>query len=108
MAGRPGGGLAIEDYAQFCGLPNAAVLHEDMDGRRLRRPTMVHDVEPYADYYLFLDPDKGINMVGHRDTRHVSAEELAVIARARNGNSVLVYGPSLCPGRRPPEDPRGA
>ena len=86
-----GGGLDLAQYAQFLGLPHTAVLSRTRDGTRLTRPTMVNDVEPYGDHYLFLDPDKGINMGGRGDTEHVSAEQLADIARARNGRSVFVY-----------------
>ena len=86
-----GGGLDLAQYAQFLGLPRTSVLSETREGRRLTKPTMVNDVEPSADYYLFLDPDKGINMSGQGDTRHVSAQQLADIARARNGKGVLVY-----------------
>ena len=89
--GPPGGGLAIEDYAQFCGLPNAAVLPEERDGRRLRRKTMVADVQNYSSHYLFLDPDTGINVGGGGDTSHVAAQQLAQIAVARNGRIVLVH-----------------
>ena len=92
-----GGGLDLAQYAQFLGLPYTAVLSETKDGRRLTKPTMVNDVEPYADYYLFLDPDKGINISGQGSTRHVSAQQLADIARARNGKSVLVFDQAFVP-----------
>ena len=89
--GAPGGGLDLRHYAQFLGLPLEAVLPEAMNGIRLTRQTMVADVEPYVGYYLFLDPDTGIDENGGGSTKHVSAQQLADIAGARNGKIVLVF-----------------
>ena len=86
-----GGGLDPGDYAQFLGLPNTAVLSRENIGRRLTRQTMVGDVEPYANSYLFLDPDTGIAIHGGGDTSHVTAQQLAVIAGTRNGQIVLIH-----------------
>ena len=89
--GPPGGGIDLGEYAQFLGLPANAVLPEIRAGRRLKRQTMVNDVEPYRGNYLFLDPDTGIDYRGQGDTKHVTAMQLAEIARARQGNVVLVF-----------------
>ncbi len=89
--GQPGGRLNLTHYAQFLGLPSDAVLPKVRDGRRLTRQTMVADVEPYAGYYLFLDPDTGIDVNGEGSTKHVSAQQVAEIACARNGRIVLVF-----------------
>ena len=89
--GQPGGGLELTHYAQFLGLAREAVLPEVRNGRRLTRQTMVADVEPYAGYYLFLDPDTGIDENGEGSTQHVSAQQMAEIAGARNGRIVLVF-----------------
>ena len=89
--GQPGGGLDLTHYAQFLGLAREAVLPEVRNGRRLTRQTIVADVEPYAGYDLFLDPDTGIDENGEGTTKHVSAQQLAEIAWARNGRIVLVF-----------------
>lgn len=86
-----GGGLNPVDYAQFLGLPNTAVLSRETIGRRLTRQTMVGDVEPYANFYLFLDPDTGIAIQGGGDTSHVTAQQVADIAGTRNGQIVLIH-----------------
>ena len=89
--GPRGGGLDLTQYAQFLGLPREAVLSEVINDIRLTRQTMVDDVADHADDYLFLDPDTGINLKGRGSTAHVSAQQLAQIAGARNGKIVLVF-----------------
>ena len=102
--GLPGGGLNVGDYAQFLGLCTNAVLSEVEGERRLTRQTIVKDVEPYAGYYLFLDPDTGIDDGGMGDTSHVSSMQLAQIARARQGNIVLVHDHSYRREKGTPQD----
>ena len=89
--GPPGGGLATAAYAQCSGLAGEAVLSEKRERRRLTRHTMVADVEPYLNHYLFLDPDTGIDIHGGGSTSHVAAQQLAEIAQARNGEIALVF-----------------
>ena len=89
--GPPGGGLDLTHYAQFLGLPREAVLPEARNSIRLTRQTIVADVEHYAGHYVFLDPDTGIDENGGGSTKHVSAQQLADIAGARNGKIVLVF-----------------
>ena len=102
--GPPGGGLDLTHYAQFLGLPREAVLSEVINDIRLTRQTMVADVAGYADHYLFLDPDTGIDENGGGRTTHVSAQQLAQIAGARPGKIVLVFDHAYGHQAGPPQD----
>ena len=99
-----GGGLDPAQYAQFLGLSRAKVLSMRTDGTRLTKPTMVNDVERYSGSYLFLDPDVGIRARGKGSTRQVDAQQLADIARVRNGKIVLVFDQSYQPEKDLPRN----
>ena len=90
-SGQLGGGLNLTHYAQFLGLPRDAILPKARNGITLTRQTMAADVAGCVDHYLFLDPDTGIDGNGGGSTKHVSAQQLAEIAGARNGKIVLVF-----------------
>ena len=82
----------------------AKVLSMRTDGTRLTKPTMVNDLERYSGSYLFLDPDVGIRACGKGSTRQVDAQQLADIARVRNGKIVLVFDQSYQPEKDLPRN----
>ena len=56
-----GGGLELDDYATFLGLPAKAVMGQRNKGAHLLTPgNLVQDVTRFSHNYLFLDPDTGI------------------------------------------------
>ena len=88
----PGGGLDINDYAQFLGLENAIVLPSN---QRVRAQ-LVSDVAAYPNRHLFLDPDTGIRLSRNQrpGKQHITMEELKKIATERDDSVVLVFDQS--------------
>ena len=85
-----GGGLDVDEYAEFLGLPRLIVISDTEGGKPLKWQTIVADVKPHSSRYLFLAPDTGIAQ-GHGSTQHVGAKQLAEIALQPNRKSVLIF-----------------
>lgn len=96
----PGGGLDLDYYARFLGLDRRAVIEPVQHGRRLLHETLTEDVQPHKDGYLFLDPDTGLTPNGP-DPERVSIQQVTTIARARDGNIMLIYDHGYSRGKLP-------
>ena len=90
----PGGGLDLNKYASFLGLPREQVLPRDQQADPLTMENLEGDVQGCE--CLFLDPDTGIptRVIRPNDKRleeYLQANLLAEIARQEGRQIVLVF-----------------
>ena len=91
-----GGGLELDDYATFLGLPAKAVMGQRNKGAHLLTPgNLVQDVARFSHNYLFLDPDTGIYDHEVGDTKHITVGQLTKITTQRADKLVLVFDQSF-------------